>query len=513
MPPPPPDKGARSDDAAPALRPLVLAAQDRNAQRVHAVDGAARRLGISPGQTLADARAMYPDLDVRPADPPGDGETLKRLADWMRRYTPLVGIGSWDTGPERSLVLDITGCAHLFDGERAMGEDIRARLQGFGFQATTGIAGTVGMAVAAAHFLASALVEAGEEEAALASLPLAALRIPAIDIAALKRLGLVAVCDVLKTPRAPLTARFGKGLLVRLDQALGKAGETLSPRLPVPDASVERRFAEPLVLMDSIEAATAALADRLASHLEPRGTGGRTFTLTLFRVDGHVQSLTVGTSRPIRAPAHVSRLFREKFATLVSDWDAGYGFDTIRLAADHLQPIETRQIENDGSARAAQEELAALVDQLAARLGPHHVAVSMARDAHVPERAAAFAPALQALDETLKENWAAEAPPLPDRAPTRPLRLLNVPEAIEALAEIPDGPPARFRWRRVMHTVARVEGPERIAPPWWGTAGPEATRDYFRLEDTEGRRFWVYRDGLYGRETMAPRWFMQGTFP
>jgi protein ImuB len=77
---------------------------------------------------------------------------------------------------------------------------------------------------------------------------------------------------------------------------------------------------------------------------------------------------------------------------------------------------------------------------------------------------------------------------------------------------VPDGPPIRFRWRRVLHAVIRADGPERIAPEWWRTPEGTATRDYYRVEDENGRRFWLYRDGLYDRETGTPRWFLHGLF-
>ncbi len=128
-------------------------------------------------------------------------------------------------------------------------------------------------------------------------------------------------------------------------------------------------------------------------------------------------------------------------------------------------------------------------------------------EAHLPEQAEAAAPAVLGEARSRGEGLETGA----SGAPARPLRLFVRPEPIEALAEVPDGPPLRFRWRRVLHDVAATEGPERIAAPWWRRANAP-TRDYFRAEDSRGRRFWLYREGLFGCETAQAKWFVHGVF-
>src|SRR5207244_7240475 len=135
------------------------------------------------------------------------------------------------------------------------------------------------------------------------------------------------------------------------------------------------------------------------------------------------------------------------------------------------------------------------------------------RDSHIPERA------IQMTDVRGQGAEKVLSPPSDLRHPstdtcplTRPLRLFEKPEPVEAIAEVPDGPPVRFRWRRAVYHVARAEGPERIAAEWWRDGADEPTRDYFRVEDPTGHRFWLFREGLFGRETTAPRWYLHGVF-
>jgi len=544
---------------APAL---VTVAMVKNAMRVAGLNAEAAARGIQAGQTLADARALHPVLVVHQADPEADRAALEALADAMLRFTPLVGLDAPD-----GLFLDITGCAHLFGGEAAMLDQVSALLSRAGYTHRLAIAGTVGAAWAAAHDTArplGACLASGAEAEHLAPRPLAALRLSAQTVFALERLGLRTIGQIMRAPPAPLAARFGPGLLSRLDQALGRQGETISPRLPVPDAMAERRFAEPIALRDDIEAAIGLLCGHLVRHLEEHGLGARTLTLSLFRMDGAVSTLSVGTSRPLRDPGRMVRLFREKLNGLDSlpgvgldmALDPGFGFDVLRLAASATAPLDARQLEPDidlGLAGARAHEAAAdLVDRLGARLGAMNIRVPAPANSHIPERASllcraggavGLALALDPRDIEAEHAWP-HAAAMPLRAPERPLRLLAKPEGIQAVAEVPDGPPALFTWRRVTRRVRRVEGPERIAPEWWrdgpvglspspahapseGLSAPDetspgmadfahydgqTTRDYFRIEDLEGRRYWVYREGLYGAAGAPPRWFMHGLF-
>jgi protein ImuB len=488
----------RSGAPAEPHAPVAIVAREKSALRLTALDAHAQQIGLRRGQPLAEARAMIPALVSIEEDPAADAALLADIADWADRYTPLVALDGDD-----GLMLDITGVAHLFGGEAALAADIVARLALQGFAARAAIADTPGAASAAARYGGPQVVPAGEQAKMLAELPVAALRLPFETVAAMDRVGLKRIGQILEAPRAPLAARFGSRLILRLDQALGRVEEAIGPRRPPPAFIAERRFAEPVMHRDDIAQALAALAARLGASLEERGEGARELELALFRVDGAVKRIALSTSRPVRTPRLVGELFREKFAGSQDEIDAGFGFDVIRLSAFVTERIEPSQTDMTGGASGA-ADLDRLIDRIGARLPRSAVGRPEPVDSHWPERSVAIAPAAHA------PVW--EALPA-DEPIDRPLRLFARPEPVEAMAEVPDGPPVRFRWRRVLYLVARAEGPERIAPEWWrGGEEDQPTRDYFRVEDESGHRFWLFREGLYGRETAAPRWFMHGVF-
>ena len=444
---------------------------------------------------LADARAMIPTLAVADEDPNADLTLLDEIADWAKRYTPLVARGS------DGLMLDITGCAHLFGGEEALLADCLARLLTQGFLARGAIADTPGAAWAIARFAETGVTGPGAALPVLASLPVAALRLEAETVSALDRVGLKRIGQIVDAPRAPLAARFGSLLLRRLDQALGREEEAIDPRRPPPVFIAERRFAEPIAREEDVSAALTSLAATLAASLERHGEGARRLEYALFRVDGAVTRITVGATRPLRSPKLILALFREKFASFGDDLDAGFGFDMARLSAAATAPADPLQTDLIGDGDPA-ADIAGLVDRIGARLGEDRVTALVEHPTHIPERAESFVP-----QAALAGQPRAAAPP-PDSA-LRPLRLFAHPEPIVVTAEIPDGPPAQFRWRRALYRVIRAEGPERIAAEWWNGIGP--TRDYFRVEDEAGRRFWLYRDGLFS-EAAEPQWYVHGLF-
>jgi len=515
----------------------VTIAKVKSTQRLVAVDREAAGLGLKAGQTLADARAMYPGLCAEAADPRGEAATLAELADWCRRFTPLAALDA-----PNGIMLDVTGATHLFGGEEKLVGEIATRLAAQGFWAQAAIAATPEAAWALARFGKTRIAAADLTEAALVRLlgplPLAALRLDAALLGGLAQAGLRRIDDILLRPRAPLTARFGPHLHARLDALLGRSKTPISPRFEAPAYIVEQRFAEPLMRREPIEASLLALAEDLGKLLTRHGEGARRLEASLFRCDGKVHHIEIGTSRPLRDPALILRLFREKIeaASALNEDDPlerGYGFDVIRLAVLAAEPQDQDQIAWDVAWDAAWDDgfeaadLAKLIDRLGARLGLRRVTRLRAHETHVPEFAvaaipAAYAPKLPALFVD---------PPTDGVLPARPLRLLQRPEPIETLAEVPDGPPLQFRWRRVLHHVVAIEGPERIAPEWWreeadfikserdagGKPGstfphPALTRDYFRAENAEGQRFWLYREGLFSPQAPRPRWFMHGFF-
>jgi protein ImuB len=481
--------------------PLVIAAKVKNALRLAALDETAERLGLTRGMPLADARAMIPGIDVADDDPAADAALLAAVADWAERYTPLVALD-----PPAGLMLDITGCAHLFGGEAALLADLSARLHAQGFLARAAIADTPGAASAAARYgAAPCIVPPGSVSATLMPLPLAALRLDPETVSALDRVGLKRIGQIMGLPRAPLAARFGILLIRRLDQALGIDEEAIDPRRPAPSFIAERRFAEPIGRDEDIAIALSSLAKTLRGILEARSLGARLIELALFRVDGAVARIAVGTGRPVREPERILALFREKFRSLGDELDAGFGFDMARLSVRETAPADPAQVDLSGKA-VAEADLDGLIDRIAARLGPDIVGRIVARDSHIPERTEDFIAGNHASGMVKME------PVLRGEMLTRPLRLFARPEPVEdAVNEVPDGPPVRFRWRRALYHVARAEGPERIAPEWW--RDDALTRDYFQVEDSAGHRFWLYREGLYGRETEGtPRWYLHGVF-
>lgn len=471
-----------------------------NRRRIVAADRRALDLGLAPGLAVADAQARVPEVLVVPVDNDGDAAALTRLADWATRFSPHAA-----PTPPDGLLIDITGCAHLWNGEAKLLEDALTRLRRHGFAASGAIAGTIGAAWASARFAGGdAVIPAGAVAAALGGLPVRALRIDDATAETLQRLGLQKIGDLYPLPRASLAKRFGAALLKRLDQALGYESESLSPLAPPPERRVSLNFAEPIAAPESIQRAVELLIERLMPELAAHQLGARRLTLRAYRLDNTVAAVTIGTARASADPAHLERLFREKLELI----DPGLGIEFISLSADVTERISAAQTafdaEDAGAVTAA--DLAPLLDRLANRLGPKNVARPMPIESHIPERAVKWTPPLEG---TARASW-------PQLQP-RPIRLLPRPEPIEAMAPVPDDPPLSFRWRHVLHRVRRADGPERIAPEWWRVEDEGAeTRDYYRVEDESGGRYWLYRAGLYiagPNKTYAhPRWYLHGIF-
>ncbi len=463
---------------------------------------------MTAGLSLADARARHPNLVAVEAAPAEEARLLERLCDWCSRFTPLAALDGRD-----GLMLDISGVAYLFGGEAALIEDCRARLAAQGVSVAAGVAGNPRAAWALARFSQAKIAPEPLSDKAFAKLfhdlPLAALGLDGQTVADLARAGLRRIGDIALRPRAPITARFGPAPIARLDALKGLERSSIAPRFMAPDFCAERRFASPVQTIEAIEATLRKLADDLVVLMERQAKGARRIELGLYRVDGDVRRIRVGASRPLNEARAIARLFAERLASPDEDAiDAGFGVDLMRLACLAAEPLAPSQAQLERAHEAGRARaLADLLDRLSARLGAHAVTRRELIEAHLPEQAEAAAPA--ALGEARSRGEGLETGA--SGAPARPLRLFVRPEPIEALAEVPDGPPLRFRWRRVLHDVAAIEGPERIAAPWWRR--PNApTRDYFRAEDSQGRRFWLYREGLFGRETAQAKWFVHGVF-
>ncbi|HYE46291.1 MAG TPA: DNA polymerase Y family protein [Caulobacter sp.] len=484
-----------------------------------ATNPAARRLGHAMGQAHADARAANPALVTHPAEPERDAEALRLIALWAERYSPCVAMDAADPGRE-GLLIDMTGGAHLFGGEIALLTDMATRLKAANIPARLAMADTAGAAWALARFgRERRLAPAGATREALAPLPSAALRLSPEDVKLLSRFGLRTIGDLMALPRSGLARRFrgeaGLTLVRRLDQALGAEPEILEPVRRPPGWRVWRTFLEPVIDAAGVETVLNDLAPSLAEMLERDGQGARRLALTGFRVDGRATSLTVSLSAPSARPAHLAKVLKERG---LEQLDLGFGIDALMLTAELAEPLKPVQADLDrGRDEDADLALSALFDRLGARLGEESVFRLEGRGSWLPERSQGRRPAGRGAPSP------AEAPPRPDR----PLLLLDPPEPVEVpIAGIPDGPPARFTWRRVAHRVVRAQGPERISPEWWRPADrarPARTRDYYRVEDGEGRRYWLFREGLYEREDQRevepgvieahpPGWWMHGVF-
>lgn len=474
-----------------------------NALRLTAVDERAAKAGLYTGMALTDARAQFEHLDIAFATPRKDAALLERLADWCDRYTPLVALDE-----PHGLLLDMTGCIHLFGDEHSLLDDIHKRLHQLGMIVRSALAVNAAAARAFARHSSGGIVSADDQQRRLYALPLACLDIEENHLAGLGRAGLRSVGDVDVLPRSALTARFGTRLVDHLDALFGRQSEPISPRRIVPVCMVERRMADPLMAMESIEHVLFSLSDELFRHLQQRVEGAREVEASFFRVDGNVRRITIQTGLPVIDPAILLRLLKERLSTLSDPLDAGYGFDLVRLAAVRVERSQAVQKSLDDRAEET-GEIDNLVDKLSIRLGNARVLRPVPVDTHIPERAVSLEPAAK----VKRENTLAWSPDChPGNPPERPVRLFQPPERIDATFEVPDSPPAQFVWRRVQHTIVQAEGPERIAPEWWREHAGALTRDYYRLEDSTGKRFWAFREGLHERGNPNPRWYLHGLF-
>jgi len=481
--------------AGRASAPFALTEKVKNALRLHAVDPEAARLGLERDMTLADARARIPELEAFDHVPHDDHLWLERLADGFARYTPWVMLDAPD-----GLVLDITGCAHLIGSEAALAADMLGRLDRLGVTAQHAFAANPDAARALARWRS---VGANEEEA-VRRLPVVALGLEDEATTALKRAGLKTVGDVAARPLSAIAARFGGDAATQVRRITGQADSPLTPRIVAPPLFVERRFAEPVARTEFALTILGELIGAAAGRLEQDHEGGRRFEARFFRTDGLVQRLAVETGRPTRDVTAVLRLFRERIEALADPIDPGFGFDLIRLDVPVAERLDAAQLRLEGGT-VGEAELAQLIDRLSTRVGRGRVRRFAPRDRHLPEQAELMLPAA---DPVPPGDW---AEPEKGEPPLRPIHLFDPPQPIDSIAsEVPDGPPRQFRWRRTLHDVARVEGPERIATPWWGKC-QAPTRDYYRVEDRRGRRFWIFRHGLYG-EVTEPGWYIHGVF-
>jgi protein ImuB len=476
----------------------------------------ARRFGLMAGQRLADARAAVPELLTEQHEPEKDMGSLLGLARWMERYSPWVA-----TDEKDGLLLDSTGVAHLFGGEAAMQADINKRLSSYGFTARISFGNTIGAAWALARFDR----EGTSSELRIPSLPIEALRIDTNAIRTLRRLGLKTIGSLLALPRASLARRFRgesihENVLLRLDELTGHRHEALNAINPPSSFMAHRALMEPVISHEGLEAVLRNLVHAVTADLEVKGQGALRLILKLFKTDGGRAQIPVGLSAPSHDAQHILRLLLPKLDTL----NAGFGIDAMTLEARETASVIMRQngfMEDHGGT-----SLAELNDRVMNREESGLVQLEEV-ESHVPERAervslirpsATFSPWKKR--EKVKSFspspalLAGEGGRRPDEGSTlgaRPLLIFETPEPARVIASVPDGPPMRLTWRRVTRKLVRSQGPERIAPEWWHLTAAERPRDYYHVEDEEGRRYWLYRDGLYGEDDSdLPKWFVHG---
>lgn len=482
--------------ALPVETPLVLIGHAGRKRVVLAVDAAAHAAGLRVGMPATKAQILVPGLLVRDADPAVDAAALDRLAVWvLRRYAPIVA-----ADPPDGIIIDSTGSDHLHGGEKAMVSGLIDRLTDAGIAAGVAIADTWGAAHGLARYAARPMTLAppGGTSEAIACLPVAALRLSVDMVANLRVLGFERVADLLAQPRAPLALRFGPELGRRIDQALGQLPEPIDPiRLPEL-IEVRRTFAEPIASAETIARYIALLAVQLSETLEARGLGARRLDLICHRVDNCAQAIRVGTALPIRDAKRLTGLLGDKIETI----EPGFGIEIMVLTATLAEPLKGKQTTTSLVEDAA-PDISALIDTLANRVGEQRLFRFAPVASDVPERSVRrIAPMAGETGCTWRGHW------------PRPSRLLATPERIETVALLPDHPPVSFTWRGVRRRVKRADGPERVFGEWWKRdAELVAVRDYFRVEDEAGERYWIFRSGD-GEDaaTGSHRWFLHGVF-
>ena len=478
-----------------AETPVVLTRDGTHGPVIQSANAAAKARGVRVGERVVDAQAIHPDLHVEGADLHGDDMLMDRLVHWARRWCP------WSVRDGRDgLFLDVTGAAHLFGGEAALLRDITTRFALQGLSARVAMAPTAGAAQALARF-GPALTIATPDDLALrlSPLPVASLRLDANTDRLMARLGLKTIGALMDVPRVSLMRRFAsmpaeRNPLILLDKALGQTPDPLNAPADAVQYLARARLAEPVI--DPIPHLNGLVQD-LCKTLSDVEQGARQLRLTIYRIDSEWRTVSLTLARASRDPAHILRLFDGK----VDNIDPGFGFDLLTLEAVQVEPMSLTQDRLDGK-RDTQKDVAGLLDRLTARLGPEKVTWSAWIDSHKPERVEDRVPALHAT---------------PMAAPVllreRPIRILKPAEEVRVLYAVPEGPPSQFRWRRVLYKSVRHAGPERIAPEWWLDRPGTRLRDYYKVEVQDGRRFWLYREGvIHDGRGATPRWLLQGFF-
>jgi protein ImuB len=469
--------------------PFVMALTERGRRVVKAVNAIAQTKGTYVNMVVADCKAIVPELQVFDYDPEQPRKLLLALAEWCIRYTPVVSIDLPD-----SLILDVSGCTHLWGSEENYIKDISNRLKKIGYQIQIAMADTIGTAWGFSHFgKGSAIIAPDCQSETLSSLPPAALRLEDNILERLSKLGLQHISDFIKMPRTALHRRFGQSLLKRLDQALGTEMEMLEPFIPITPYQERLPSLEPIRTAAGIEIALKTLLEMFCQRLNKESKGLRKCELRCYRIDGAVEKIEIGTSRPSRNIDHLFKLFEIRIAEIEPD----LGIELFILEAAVVEDLLSSQDALWAVSNANESAIAELLDKIAGKTGKDSIHRYLPAEHYWPERSIKAA---SSLTEKPATEWRTDLP--------RPLGLLISPEPIEVSVPIPDYPPLLFKYKGVLHTVKKADGPERVEQEWWIQEG--LYRDYYCVEDEHGARYWLFRSGDYN--TGDPKWFIHGFF-
>jgi protein ImuB len=472
--------------------PFVLAIPDHGRKIITASNIHAQQQGIDPGMVVADAKAILPSLKIIDDDPSLPEKLLKSIAKFCIRYTDAVTIDLPD-----GLILDVTGCAHLWGGEKNYITEINTRLTNRGYDVRATIADTIGAAWAIAHYGGtSPIIESGKQMEAILPLPPSALRLEPEVTDRLYKLGLRKISQFINIPRAALRRRFGHHTILRIDQALGNEEETILPIIPIEPFRERLPCLEPIVTLTGITIALQRMLNAQRLTLNAKGMGVRKLVFSAYRVDGKVEKVEIGTNRATANPEHLFKLFEEKIQSI----EPALGIELFMLDAIKTEKIFTRQEKLWNSTGGIDDPaIAELMDRLTNRFGSLPIIRYQPDEHHWPERSYKKMENLFSLDD--KAQWTVDRP--------RPITLLKTPEPIEVTAPIPDYPPMNFRYKNQLHKIKKADGPERIEPEWWIAEGRH--RDYYAVEDEAGGRYWIFRAGHYAQDR-SPNWFIHGFF-
>lgn len=467
-------------------RPFAVIREMKGHPYIAAVNPSANRAGIRPGVRLADARTLLPQLDVVQDDPEANARVKRRLMEWCDRYSPLAADDGFG-----GIVLNIAGCAHLFGGEAALLKDIQARIRRSGYRLQGAIADTLGAAWALARYGKRVIVMGKEMAGALDHLPVEALRLTEEITGELRRVGITTIATLRGIPRQSLAARYGAGILLRLDQAFGHAEEPIVPHRPPAPYRALRTLAEPIGTAGAVQYVLLDLLKEICARLEKEHTGARRLNLDCYRVDGTVARCCIGTSKPVRSITHLMRLFPGKLDTL----DAGFGIETLVLSVPDFDEFDSGQLNLPQFDTDREDtEMDGFIDRLGMRLGFQEVCRFHIRENFLPECSVEFQPVTAAGIQDAA--WPAHR--------VRPVCLIDPPVRIE----VSEPPPSQFRLGNGVHRIVRAEGPERLTRQWWRDESQSwESRDYYRIEDDSGARFWIFQ------ERNPTRWYMRGHLP